>query len=85
MTGRLIGGVAMSVGGLIAVGCHGGERTDTQATVAADERPTAPGSSITELDYVWVTDGEVVAVRRAPVPGGAYGAHGVDYTPGTAP
>jgi hypothetical protein len=84
-TRHRLGGMVMVLGGLVAVGCGGDDPTDTRATLPADERDAAVESSITDADYVWVSDGRVVAVRRAPVPDGAYGAHGVDYSPATAP
>ena len=31
---------------------------------------------------VYVLDGRVVAIRRYPLPPGAYGGQGVDYSPG---
>jgi hypothetical protein len=37
----------------------------------------APGSS----PAVYVINGRVVAIRRDPLPAGAYGSHGVDYAP----
>jgi len=33
----------------------------------------------------WVVDGRLAAVRRSPLPPGAYGGHGVDYAPATWP
>ena len=30
---------------------------------------------------VYVLDGRVIALRREPLPPGAYGGHGVDYAP----
>ena len=39
--------------------------------------PAAHGSG----PAVYVVDGRVVAIRRDPVPPGAYGGHGVDYAP----
>jgi hypothetical protein len=74
-----LGGMVMALSGLVAVGCGGDQRADTQSTPAVDEQAVAV-ETITGYDYVWVRNGRVVAVRRAPVPEGAYGAHGVDYS-----
>jgi hypothetical protein len=55
------------------------------APIAADDQPdrgegpqsAARGSG----PAVYVLDGRVVAIRRDPLPPGAYGGQGVDYSP----
>lgn len=64
----------------------GGSRPAVLAPIAADTqpedrgqgpRPAAGGSG----PAVYVLDGRVVAIRRDPLPPGAYGGQGVDYSP----
>lgn len=45
-----------------------------------ESRSAARGSD----PAVYVLDGRVVAIRRDPLPPGAYGGQGVDYSPGMA-
>ena len=56
------------------------------APVAADAQPEDRGqgprsSARGSGPAVYVLDGRVVAVRRDPLPPGAYGGQGVDYSP----
>lgn len=67
-----------------AAGVAGLAAASLVAVPAAGAAPTGPEpASFTPTEYV--VDGIVVAVRRAPAPDGAYGAHGVDYAPQTQP
>jgi hypothetical protein len=74
--------VGLALGGLIAAGCGRGDETNTRAEPVG-EQPAA-GAAVDAAGYAWVSDGRVVAVRRGPVTDRAYGAHGVDYSPGTS-
>ena len=68
---------AAAVAALIAVGT-----AMLTAPVAAHSRPDESGSPSRETNQtVYIIDDRVVAIRRAPVPPGAYGGHGVDYSP----
>lgn len=56
------------------------------APIAADAPPDDPGPGAGSDargsgPAVYVLDGRVVAIRREPLPPGAYGGHGVDYAP----
>ena len=52
------------------------------APVAAQPRSDESGSSPGESNpAVYIIGDQVVAIRRDPVPPGAYGGHGVDYSP----
>jgi hypothetical protein len=56
------------------------------APIAADAQPDDRGqgnrSAARESGpVVYVHDGRVVAIRRDPLPPGAYGGQGVDYSP----
>ena len=58
-----------------AHGTHCGRCAPERADPA---RPSRAGTG----PAVYVLDGRVVAIRRDPLPAGAYGGHGVDYSPG---
>jgi hypothetical protein len=77
------GGVAVAVGGLVAAGCGEDAGTNTGTEPAAGEQ-VAVANSRGVGGYAWVSDGRVVAIRRGPATDEAYGAHGVDYSAGTA-
>jgi hypothetical protein len=55
------------------------------APVAADAQQEDPQPAPTPTDgtgpAVYILDGGVVAIRRDPLPPGAYGGQGVDYSP----
>ena len=56
------------------------------APIAADAQPEEreqgpPSAARGSGPAVYVLDGQVVAIRRDPLPPGAYGGHGVDYSP----
>lgn len=56
------------------------------APIAAQAQPEDPGQGPRSAargsgPAVYVLDGRVVAIRRDPLPPGAYGGHGVDYSP----
>ena len=51
---------------------------DTHSEDRGQEPPSAARGS---GPAVYVLDGRVVAIRRDPVPRGAYGGQGVDYSP----
>ena len=64
-----------AVGAAIAVGA-----ALLTTPVAAHTRPDESGSPTRESNRaVYIIDDRVVAIRRDPVPSGAYGGHGVDY------
>jgi hypothetical protein len=66
-----------AVGAAIAVGA-----ALLTTPVAAHTRPDESGSPSRESNRaVYVIGDRVVAIRRDPVPPGAYGGHGVDYSP----
>lgn len=69
---------AAAVGAALALGA-----TMLTAPVAAHPRPNEPGSSPPGESgpAVYIVGDRVVAIRRDPVPPGAYGGHGVDYDP----
>lgn len=53
------------------------------APIAATAQPEDREGSAARASgpAVYVLDGRVVAIRRDPLPPGAYGGHGVDYSP----
>src|SRR5262245_59104209 len=54
----------------------------TAAYAQPDDRGQAPRSATRGSGpAVYVLDGRVVAIRRDPLPPGAYGGQGVDYSP----
>jgi len=68
---------AAAVGAVIALGA-----AMLTAPVAAQPRPDESGSAPGESNpAVYVIGDRVVAIRRDRVPPGAYGGHGVDYSP----
>lgn len=68
---------AAAVGAAIALGA-----AMLTAPVAAHPRSDESGSSPRESSpAVYIIGDRVVAIRRDPVPPGAYGGHGVDYSP----
>ena len=68
---------ATAVGVVMAVGA-----AMLTAPVAAHPRSDVSGSSSRESNpAVYVIGDRVVAIRRDRVPPGAYGGHGVDYSP----
>jgi hypothetical protein len=57
------------------------------ASVAADdsrEAPKPPPAAKGSSPAVYILDGRGVAIRRDPLPPGAYGGQGVDYSPDLA-
>ena len=71
---------AAAVGAVIAVGA-----AMLTAPVAAHPRSQESGPSSGESNpAVYVVGDRVVAIRRDRVPPGAYGGHGVDYSPDLA-
>lgn len=68
---------AAAIGAVIALGA-----AMLTAPVAAHPRPDESGSSSGESNpAVYIIGDRVVAIRRDRVPPGAYGGHGVDYSP----
>lgn len=68
---------AAVVGAVIALGA-----ALLTAPVAAHTRPSESGSPVGESGpAVYIIGDRVVAIRRDRVPPGAYGGHGVDYSP----
>lgn len=68
---------AAAVGAVIALGA-----AMLTAPVAAKPRSEEPRSSAGESHpAVYIIGDRVVAIRRDRVPPGAYGGHGVDYSP----
>lgn len=54
------------------------------ATAESDDREKGPRSAAGATGpAVYVFEGRVVAIRRDPLPPGAYGGQGVDYAPDT--
>jgi hypothetical protein len=56
------------------------------APIAANAQPEDRGQEVRSAargsgPAVYVLGGRVVAIRRDPLPPGAYGGHGVDYSP----
>ena len=51
------------------------------ANAQSEDRGPEPRSAPGTDPAVYVLDGRVVAIRRDPVPPGAYGGQGVDYSP----
>jgi hypothetical protein len=52
------------------------------ATAQPDDREDGPRAAAgASGPAVYVLDGRVVAIRRDPLPPGAYGGQGVDYSP----
>ena len=56
------------------------------APIAANAQPVDRGPGLRSAargsgPAVYVLDGRAVAIRRDPLPPGAYGGHGVDYSP----
>jgi hypothetical protein len=72
----------VAVGAVLAAGCggSGGAGRDGEAATHAAAEP-ASAAAAARNSYAWVSGGHVVAVRRAPLVPGAYGAHGVDWSP----
>jgi len=68
---------AAAVGAVIALGA-----AMLTVPVAAHPRADESGSSPRESNpAVYIIGDRVVAIRRDPLPPGAYGGHGVDYSP----
>lgn len=66
---------------VMAVGACGGPA----ATVTSMEPEAVAQQPAVDRWRAWTIDGWLVAVRRSPLPAGAYGNHGVDYSPESSP